>query len=270
MQTITIVPDSAIRSNLKTSLNRICDVSEWQADGALSNVMRQLGEGVYIHRKAWEYAICVHGLTELGVVRDNARAIAVGAGSERPLFYFANVIEEMVATDLYDDPEHEGQPAMLTNPENFAPFEYRRDHLTVKRMSGTHLEYPDNTFDFAFTLSSIEHFGSRDAQRQAMSEMRRVVKPNGVICVATELILNNATHHEYFTLDELRDVIINTPGLSLTGGDLDLRVSRSLFENPIQLDVEPNLNVSPHIVITAGGVIWTSIVLFFRVDEKLS
>lgn len=267
MASISIVPDMTIRMNRKSSLNRLVDISDWEVAGTLSDIMRELNEGVYIHRKSWEYAMCVHGLTTLGVVTDNARAIAVGAGSERPLYYFANKISEMVATDIYDDPEREGNPAMLTTPENFAPFDYRRDHLTVKRMSGTNIEYADESFEFAFTLSSIEHFGSRENQKTTMREMRRVVKPGGIICVATELILNDETHPEYFTLGELQSTIIDNDGLTMVGGDLDLRISRSLYENPIDLSAEQNTRISPHIVLKQGDVIWTSVMLFFQRDR---
>lgn len=267
MAQVEIVRDIELRMNRKTSLNRLVDISDWEASGILSNIMGELHEGVYIHRKAWEYALCIHGLATLGVVREDSRAIAIGAGSERPLYYFANHIQDMVATDIYNDPDREGNPAMLTTPEAFAPFEYRRSHLTVRRMSGTDLEYKDNLFDFAFTLSSIEHFGSRENQKAAMEEMRRVVKPGGIICVATELILNDATHPEYFTLQELERTIIDTAGLTMVGGDLDLRVSRSLYENPIELDVEQNHHISPHIVLkNKAGVIWTSVMMFFRKD----
>lgn len=76
-----------------------------------------------VHRKSWEYALCIHGLETLGVVTPESRALLIGAGSERPLYYSANHVREMVATDLHDDPYREGTPAMLTTPEAFRPFE---------------------------------------------------------------------------------------------------------------------------------------------------
>lgn len=265
-QRIQVVRDIDLRMSRKTSLNRLCDISDWEAGGELSLIIQSLGEGAYIHRKSWEYAMCVYGLEKLVKIDESSRAISVGAGYERPLYYYANRIKEMVATDLYEFPDNEGTPVMLTNPEKFAPFEYRRDHLTVKRMNALELEYEDNTFDFAFTLSSIEHFGSRDNSRKAVLELNRVLKPGGVACIATELIINNATHHEYFTLNELRETIINVPGFHLVGGDLDLRISQSLYQNPIELDIEPNLRISPHIVLKSGNVIWTSVILFLQKD----
>ena len=263
---IEVLRDCDLRQAERTSLNRLCDISDWRADGPASRWMATLREGVYVHRKAWEYAWAIHGLSELGVVRDDARAIAVGAGSEKPLYYFANHVHEMLATDLYDLQHEEGVPEMLTTPEAFAPFEYRRDHLRVQRMDGANLEVEDASFDFAFSLSSIEHFGSREKIRNSVSEMARVVRPGGVVCITTELILNRSTHNEYFTRDEIDEVILSVPGLALVGGPLDLRISQSLVQHPIQLDIEANHHVSPHIVLYSRGVLWTSLSLFLRKD----
>ena len=259
---VEVIDDIELREAERESLNRLCNIVDWQAWGPLSTVMNQLADCVTIHRKSWEYAMCIHGLKKLGVVTPASTALAVGAGYERPLFYFANCIARMVATDLYDNPGHEGQPAMLTEPEQFAPFPYRKEALQVLRMPGDALDFEDNTFDFVFCLSSIEHFGSRATQKRSLEEMKRVVKPRGVIAIATELILNDATHHEYFTYAELEQMFLRAPGLQLVGGPLDLRIGESLVRYPVMLDSTKNPAVAPHIVLYSHGVLLTSVMLF--------
>lgn len=261
---VQLVKDVEMRMSERKSPNRLCDISDWKIGNELTDIMNQLAEGTYIHRKSWEYAMCISGLNKFSVVTPEARAISIGAGYERPLFFFANKIKEVVATDIYDDSHAEGNARMLTNPEEFAFFEYRKDHLTVRQMRGTNLEYSENTFDFAFTLSSIEHFGSRENSKKAMQEMFRVLKQGGVACVATEFILNNATHEEFFAFEDLEKFIIKSAPFDLVGGDLDLRISQSLFYNPIDMDQEKNFRISPHIVLKTRDVIFTSIILFFR------
>ena len=71
---------------------------------------------------------------------------------------------DVVATDMYEGvwqsiQGREGDPDVLAHPEEYAPFPYRRDHLDVHEMDGRHLAFPDATFDIAYSLSSIEHFG---------------------------------------------------------------------------------------------------------------
>lgn len=261
---IQIVRDIEMRKIPQRSLNRLCDISDWRIGESLSAKMSELKEGCYIHRKSWEYALCIVGLEHLGAVQPGSRGLAVGAGYERPIFYFANKIKEMVATDLYDNPAGEGTPEMLNNPCAFAPFPYRERHLMVRRMDGTHLEFQDATFDFVFSLSSIEHFGSRSNSQKSVQEMFRVLIPGGIVCIATELILNRSTHKEYFTLDELTKYIIGSIPWKIIGGDPDYRISRSLVLNPIELDVETNHHVSPHIVMKSGNTLWTSVMLFLQ------
>ncbi|PWR71983.1 class I SAM-dependent methyltransferase [Methanospirillum lacunae] len=266
---INIVKDSDMRITDRDSLNRICDISEWRMSGEIADIFQSIHEGTYIHRKSWEYARCIYGLKKLGAIKQSSKAISIGAGKEKLLYYFTNHIDKIIATDLYSEWTSEDGLIMMKNPEKFAPFPYNKEKLEVISMNGTDLKFPDNTFDFAYSLSSIEHFGSRDNVKKSMSEIFRILKPNGIVCMVTELILNIATHPEFFTLDELKKYIVEPSDIpfKLVGGDLDLRISRSLVQNPIDMDIpdnERNLFVSPHIVLKAGHVIFTSVIVFLQ------
>jgi SAM-dependent methyltransferase len=261
---IEVVPELLLRRDPPRGLNRLPRMTDWAIDSPLSRRMSELREPHTMHRKQWEYAICLEGLHAMGVVNPQATAIAVGAGTERPLYYYANEIARMVATDLYDNPHHEGQPAMLTTPSRFAPFPYREDHLEVLRMPGDALDFADGSFDFAFCLSSIEHFGSRATQRRALDEMARVVRPGGAVCIITELILNGERHDEYFLPSELQDMFLQHPTLQLEGHPPEWRISDLVLACPIDIRVQGDLTSAPHLVLYDGRVLWTSASLFFR------
>ncbi len=260
----SVVPDDELREVTRTSLNRLPDASDWIPGERFTDILRSLGQPVTIHRKAWEYGICIQGLERLGMVYPEAKAIAVGAGTEPPLYYFANRIARMVATDLYDFPDNEGTPAMLDNPQSFAPFPYAHDRLEVYRMSGDTLNFPDATFDFLFCLSSLEHFGSRETQRASLDEMIRVVRPGGILCIITELILTDEPHEEYFRWEEMQDMFLNQPSLRLVGGEPDLRISESAACYPVDLDNTRFVDRSPHITLRRGPLVWTSFSMFLE------
>ena len=76
---IEVIDDVDFREAKRESLNRLCNIVDWQAWGPLSTVMNQLADSVTIHRKSWEYAMCIHGLDKLGVVTPASTALAVGA-----------------------------------------------------------------------------------------------------------------------------------------------------------------------------------------------
>lgn len=232
------------------------------------DALTELGEPVVVHRKAWEYGKMIGGLRRLGVVRPDAVGLSVGAGAEHSLFLLANHIQRMVATDLYGSGEEEwgwGRDFMA-DPARYAPFPFRQENLEVRDMSGLDLDFPDATFDLAYTLSSIEHFGGHEAAAQAMREMSRVTKPGGIVCVVTELLLSRATAPELFTFPELQHYLIEGSDLRLVDPVVDLRISESLLLHPEDM-VREGDQVSPHIVVTGWGetsAVWTSIILFFR------
>lgn len=261
---INVLPDGEMRERDRTSLNRLPDYADWEPGIPLTDYMRELGQPVCIHRKSWEYGMCIHGLNQLGVVTHDAKALAVGAGSEPPLYYFANRVASMVATDLYDNPDHEGTPQMLANPRSFAPFPYLEDRLQVLQMPGDDLQFDDGTFDIVFCLSSIEHFGSRDTQRKSFDEMRRVLRKGGIACVITELILTEHTHDQFFTFDEIGEMFLGNPSMELVGGEIDTTISESLVLHPVDLNQSKFIRRSPHVVLKDADMLWTSLSLFFE------
>ncbi len=137
-----VLPDAEMRERPRDSLNRLPDLGDWEPGGVLSDIMRDLRQPVCIHRKSWEYALAIQGLSQLGVTRPDSIGLAVGAGSESPLFHYANSVARMVATDLYDNPQHEGTPAMLRNPQSFAPFPYREDRTRGPPHVGRRAAFP--------------------------------------------------------------------------------------------------------------------------------
>jgi len=220
-----------------------------------------------MHRKSYELTQLLFGLERLGRCRDNARIVSVGAGHEPVLYWLANRVASVVATDLYEgrwqsQGAQEGDASVLDHPEGFAPFDYRRDHLTFRRMDGRRLDFADGTFDAAYSLSSIEHFGGVDGAREAIDEMARVVKVGGLVVVATEYILSGAPHPEAFTPDEVRRMF-DRPRLRLVE-PIDERVY-DRYEHAI-VDLRRNPHQTPHMVVRDGDTVFTSVMAFL---EKL-
>lgn len=126
-----------------------------------------------------------------GIIRPDARILGVGAGTEATIFYLTNHVGEVLATDLYSVPiwDSYSPPQMLTEPERFAPGGFRTDRLVVRDMDGRALRFPRNTFDGVFCSSSIEHFGGFEQIANAAYEMGRVLKPGGLLTIATEYLI---------------------------------------------------------------------------------
>lgn len=265
------VPDVQLRSDRRAGLNLVCDISDWR-DGWMLHYLSELKEPVRIHRKAWEFGKCLAGLHRLGTIRPDATGLSVGAGAERPLFYLANHVHLMIAADRYvDEAERWGWGSdFIHTPAKYAPFAYREEGLVVKNTSALDLDFESDTFDFVYSLSSIEHFGGHVAARAAVREMARVAKPGGIVCVVTELLLSQQMAPDLFTYPQLEEYIIAGNGLELAEPQIDLRISESLLAYPSHMAKDPD-DVSPRIVMTGWAntrAVWGSIILFFRKEPQ--
>jgi SAM-dependent methyltransferase len=224
-----------------------------------------------MHRKTYEFTQLLFGLTRLGFLRDDVRVLSVGAGHEPVLYWLANRVRQVIATDMYDgvwqsDGAQEGHRDVLEDASQFAPFDYRRDHLTFLKMDGRFLAFPDASFDVVYSLSSIEHFGGLEGARLAIEEMMRVLVPGGLLALATEYCLSDVRHHEAFQPSEVRDLLTH-PALSLVE-PIDDRVWQRYAYQAVDLQV--NRHLTPHMVVTDHGAVFTTVFAFMRKGVRAS
>jgi SAM-dependent methyltransferase len=277
---------------------KLCEREDFD-DPEFKSVLAEIVPGLTAeretHRKHWEYARLGMYLREVGALREDASALAVAAGHEETVFWLANQVGRVVATDIYGQGsfgEREAAASMLRDPAPLAPFEYRRDHLEVQDMNALDLRFPDDTFDIVYSLSSIEHFGGLAGAERGAREMSRVLKPGGHLVITTECFIG---HHvldlaavqfairlatfgrrcggatprrratEVFTPAELQRCIVGASGLHLAQ-TLATNVSAPSFENLAHMGPDgqpstPSGSVFPHIVLKAFGAPWTSVFL---------
>lgn len=229
-------------------------------------LLDEMGESwtrTHFHRKAWEWAQGLYALEQLGLLNEEAAALGVGAGTESILFYLTNRVGMVYATDIYGEGSFASMTApqdMLTNPERYARIPFRPAHLRTQYMDGTRLEFNDNSFDFAFSFSSIEHFGGHRAAGQAVREMGRVVKPGGAVVLTTEAILSGEPYPEFFLPGELEQYLVKENGLVLLE-DIDCSLSDETLKHPVDFARPGFLEAIPHIICKIGQVYWTSVCL---------
>lgn len=228
-----------------------------------------------VYRKGWEWTQCVYGLSQLGMITPNARALGVGAGREPVTFWLADSIKEEVATDLYGNEiwsrlngnhGNEAPEDILNDASKYSPKAITKERIRFENADGTNLQYQDQSFDFCWSLSSIEHFGGHNASRKAVQEMARVTRRGGIVCIATEyLLLDDMPHHEYFTKQQIIDYLINaTPDLELVDGmSWELPPLPYLIDQ-ICLNSDGVHRRKRHVVLNDGYHQWTSFIIFMK------
>jgi SAM-dependent methyltransferase len=240
-----------------------------------------------IRRKFWEYALLTLFLEDVGALREDAEILSVGAGHEAVLFWLANRVGRVLATDIYGEgvfADGEADASMLTDPNAFAPYPYRSERLEVARMDARALALPDASFDAVFSLSSIEHFGAPWDVARAAREIGRVLRPGGHAFVVTECFvgrhpMNSRLLHttvrvvtlgrrcgratpwrravDIFTREELRWLIVRPSRLALVQ-PLDMSLSAESHDNVIWWyggkRTEPETGAAwPHVLVRPAG-----------------
>ena len=181
---------------------------------------------------------------------------------------------------------------MLVDPAAHAPFPYREDRLEVRWMDARRLDFPDESFDVVFSLSSIEHFGSPAEIAGSAREMGRVLKQGGHAFVVTECfvrrhVLNaapvdlavriaslgrrrrratlrrRAVVDQVFTARELMKRVVGPSGLELMQ-PLDLSLSEESWHNLTRSGAEGKLHPRsgdywPHVLLQSSRSVFTSV-----------
>jgi SAM-dependent methyltransferase len=277
----------------------LCDVRDFEDPAllaALRSILPERDPATHAERKVWEFAMLALFLEDVGRLHDGTEVLSVGAGDERILFWLANRVGRVVATDIYGEGTFEGNEAdrsMLEDASAHAPYPYREDHLEAMWMDGRELRFPDASFDVVFTLSSIEHFGSPEDIARSAREIGRVLRPGGHAVIVTECLvrlhpldrapaeaairlLTLGRRHagatlrrrslldDAFTPRELQACVVAPSGLRLMQ-PLDPTVSPESWDNVIRFAdgelVSRTGRPYPHILVQISRSVFTSVCL---------
>jgi SAM-dependent methyltransferase len=258
-----------------------CDLPDFQ-DPELISVCREIlpehDLGSEPWRKAWEFGLGALFLGDVGRLTEDTEILDVGAGRDQILYWLANRVGRVVATDIYGEGafgQREADLDMLKDPSASAPFPYRENRLEARYMDGRQLDFPDETFDAVVSFSSIEHFGDMEDIARSAAEIGRVLRPGGHAFIATECfvrfhLLDRSLVHvavrlatlgrrarnarlgrhavgDVLTERDLHRHLVQPSGLALMQ-PLDLRIAPQTWENISYV----NPDGSTHFITTTG------------------
>ena len=143
------------------------------------------------HREDWEDAMAVRTLADHGVLRRDARVLAVGPGTPDTVLYVTRLCGEVVAADTREwRPGPERAAARDGHTDAAAPFAFRAERLTVRHLDVRFLDYPDAYFDAILTWSLEDLARHAQGIAAVLSEMERVLRPGGILSLTTEIQLS--------------------------------------------------------------------------------
>ncbi len=231
---------------------KLCELEDFR-DPDLRDLIRDMSHGVGAerpdypdgeeHRKPWEVAMTARALRDFGALREDAEILGVGAGTENTIFWLTRHVRRVFATDLYLTEDSWSQSdsgaGMLHAPERETALDWNPRRLVVQHMDALDLRYEDDSFDGIFSSGSIEHFGGLDNIRKSVEEMYRVVKPGGVVALATEFRLAGPSPGLpgtwLFDEPELRQVALDDMNWKLAS-PVDLSISDETMQTPVDFE----------------------------------
>ena len=113
---------------LRRQYVKLCDLRDFDdpvVQERIDDIVPGLDPSERVHRKNWEYALLTLFLEDAGLLGDETRILSVGAGHETVLFWLANRVGKVVATDIYGEGIFSGLEAdrtMLNDPASFSPY----------------------------------------------------------------------------------------------------------------------------------------------------
>jgi 2-polyprenyl-3-methyl-5-hydroxy-6-metoxy-1,4-benzoquinol methylase len=135
--------------------------------------------GIYWSRE-WEYPWAIHS----SKVRRGYTILDVGCGKSPFLTYLGMMGCEAYGLDKGETKEHDG---LWGYDEDFGK-PYVKE---IREEMMSEMSYPDNFFDIVFCISVLEHV-SRAEVKAGLKEMRRVLKPGGLLVIT----LDEGIHRE--------------------------------------------------------------------------
>lgn len=136
-------------------------------------------------RKTWENLMLCYGADAL---QCGGRALGLGCLKEALMFVYANKFESVIATDrAYYPGKYWGkQHYDVDELYQYAKISYPDSSITFKAMDMKDIEFDDETFDYIWSSSSVEHVGLLPDVVKVFTEIDRVLKPNGICGITTE------------------------------------------------------------------------------------
>ena len=220
---------------------KVCDAADWFVPDFASIISSEIHEVPRFHRKQWEFAIIFDRLQKAGVLREDATGISFGAGRELLLYSVSNHVGRIWATDIYSATTI-WPDARTGDLDEFVrgspPFAARLDRLFAKSMDMRQIEFDDETFDFAYSSSAVEHIGGWEAFRTHLAEVKRVLKPGGIYVMTTDISYGPALHEPgnfKFDADGLQ-WWLQESGMAYDPV-IDCRIAKHLINTPLPSDL---------------------------------
>jgi 2-polyprenyl-3-methyl-5-hydroxy-6-metoxy-1,4-benzoquinol methylase len=237
---------------------------------------RTLQEPLRYHRKLWEFVFICQSLWERGAIREGARGLGFGVGSEPLSAFFASQGCQVTATDM-DVSQAEELGWTATNQHAVGKAALRKSRICPDDLFEANVSFrtcdmnavPDDLtgFDFCWSACALEHLGSIEKGLAFIERSIECLKPGGLAIHTTEF--NTSSDAE--TIDNMGTVLFRRRDFKELARRLKQKGHKvaafdfNLGDHPVDrfIDVPP-YRPQPHLQMALMGFSTTSFGLIVR------
>lgn len=237
---------------------------------------RTLHEPLRYHRKLWEFVFICQSLWERGAIKDEARGLGFGVGSEPLSAFFASQGCQITATDM-DVFTAEELGWTATNQHAVGKEALRKPKICPDDLFETNVTFrtcdmnavPDDLtgFDFCWSACALEHLGSIEKGLAFIERSIDCLKPGGLAIHTTEF--NAASNTD--TIDNMGTVLFRKQDFQALAARLKSKGHKvapfdfSVGDGPIDRYVDvPPYRSQPHLYMALSGFSSTSFGIIIR------
>ena len=190
------------------------------------------GDKIYLSNfRGWDF----EQILKYGEFKSEDVILDTGALQSYFSIFLALLIRTVITTDNMSWVKRAYyKQSKLTSPEEWMRQVEMKSQGKVKAEIADvcNLQYNDNSFDKVLSISTIEHI---DGDFKAMSEMIRVLKPNGLLLLTTEY--NSERTKEYSEIDDSYMRIYNKEKIDKLCSGLNIEVRKMNDLGQIHMDI---------------------------------
>jgi len=192
----------SFKTKYQNSYSLISEKTSSQFQKIMNRLECYIGTGPIGPNKYWEYPWILANLN----LKKGMSILDVGCGKSPIQFLLADLGCNVCGIDPYENIEWHGINRKLAKLFN-CDIEYRKE-------GGDAISYDDNTFDRVCCVSVVEHCNV-DIQHKMLTEMIRVLKPNGLCVITVDYIIPRTKTALNSNVNVAN--LINTKGAELEG-----------------------------------------------------
>ena len=242
---------------------------------------QQIRMAPLLHRKVWEDAYVVQSLWERDCLAPGKVGLGFAVGAEALPSYFAKCGVRVLASDLASDDERSrgwrdtGQHAQnlqaLWKPD-IVDRQVFLENCSYKSLDMNVIpDHLNNSYDFCWSVCSLEHLGSIENGLNFIVNAMRVLKPGGIAVHTTEFNLDNSETIDnwptvLFQRAHFEDLRLRLERADCRLVDIDFSPGTGLLNSyidvppfPHQMTLGLNDAKAPHIKLSVEGFPTTSI-----------